>query len=85
VTTVEGERMPVPGTQNFARRKQKAYEDILGRTWKTETFEWDGTTVYSSVVNVFNGRDQVTLLRHYEGSTSGNRWETGVTSAILRY
>jgi YD repeat-containing protein len=70
VTTVEGERMPVPGTQNFARRKQRAYEDILGRTWKTETFEWDGTTVYSSVVNVFNGRDQVTLSRHYQGSTS---------------
>jgi hypothetical protein len=39
VTTVEGERVPVLGTQNCARQKQKAYEDVLWRMWKTETFE----------------------------------------------
>lgn len=50
VTTVEGERVPIPGTENFARRKQKVYQDILGRTWKTEAYEWDGTTVYATAV-----------------------------------
>ena len=39
VTTIEGERVPIPGTSNFARRKQKVYEDILGKTFKTETYE----------------------------------------------
>lgn len=33
-TTVEAERVPIPGTTNFARRKQKSYADILGQTFK---------------------------------------------------
>jgi hypothetical protein len=44
VTTIEGELVPRTDTSGSARRKQKAYSDILGRTWKTETFEWDGST-----------------------------------------
>ena len=74
-TTIEGERVPVPGTSSFARRKQKAYEDILGRAFKTETYEWDGTTVYSTAVNSFNGRDQVTQSRQYAGSTSSSTFQ----------
>jgi YD repeat-containing protein len=62
-TTVESERVPIPGTSNFARRKQKLYTDILGREFKTETFDWDGSTVYSSVVETYNGRDQVINTR----------------------
>jgi len=73
VTTVEGERVPIPGTENFARRKQKVYQDILGRTWKTEAYEWDGTTVYATAVNTFNGRDQVTRTREFAGSATNRQ------------
>jgi YD repeat-containing protein len=74
-TTIEAERVPVPGTSNFARRKQKVYEDILGRSFKTETFEWDGSTVYSTVMQSFNGRDQVTQSRQFAGSTSSTTYQ----------
>jgi YD repeat-containing protein len=69
VTTIESELVPIPGTSNFARRKQKAYTDILGRTFKTDTFAWDGSTVYSSVVETYNGRDQVINTRQSGDST----------------
>ncbi len=75
VTTVEGERVPIPGTENFARRKQKVYQDILGRTWKTEAYEWDGTTVYATAVNTFNGKDQVTRTREFAGSASSETFQ----------
>ncbi len=68
-TTVEAERVPIPGTSNFGRRKQKAYTDILGRDFKTETFEWDGTAVYSSIVHTYNGRDQITNTRQFGDAT----------------
>lgn len=45
--------------ENEARRIQKSYSDILGRTYKTETFKWNGTDLYTTTVNKFNGRDQV--------------------------
>jgi len=41
-----------------ARRKQKAYADIPGWTFKTETYEWKSTTVYSAVLNSFSERDR---------------------------
>ncbi|MEP7149084.1 MAG: VCBS repeat-containing protein [Acidobacteriota bacterium] len=69
VTTVESDRVPIPGTSNFGRRKQKGYADILGRDFKTETFDWDGTTVYSSVVHTYNGRDQIVNTRQSGDST----------------
>ncbi len=75
VTTIEGERVPRTDTTGTARRKQKVYEDILGRTFKSETFEWDGTTVYSSVLNTYNGRDQVTLARQFAGDTSSTTYQ----------
>jgi len=75
VTTIEGERVPIPGTENFARRKQKVYQDILGRTWKTEAYEWDGTTLYATAVNTFNGRDQVTRTREFAGSASSETFQ----------
>ncbi|HMO79954.1 MAG TPA: hypothetical protein PKD24_04115 [Pyrinomonadaceae bacterium] len=43
MTTVEGELVPRTDTTGNARRKQKAWQDILGRTWKTQTYEWDGS------------------------------------------
>jgi YD repeat-containing protein len=75
VTTVESELVPIPGTTNFARRKQKEHTDILGRAFKMETFEWNGMTIYSSIVNTYNGRDQVTLSRHYAGSTTSSTYQ----------
>ena len=46
-------------------RMQKAYSDILGRTFKTETY--NGGSVYSSAQNTFNARDQVINTTEYAG------------------
>ena len=67
VTTVQGELVPRTDTTGNARRTQKIYEDVLGRAYQTESYNWDGTTVYSTVVNSFNGRDQVVQSRQYAG------------------
>ncbi|MGQ0541957.1 MAG: RHS repeat domain-containing protein, partial [Blastocatellia bacterium] len=75
VTTIDGELVPRTDTSGNARRKQKSYADILGRTWKTETYEWNGTTVYSTVTSQFNGRDQVVESRQYAGSTSSQTYQ----------
>ncbi|HXM47489.1 MAG TPA: hypothetical protein VN956_06435 [Pyrinomonadaceae bacterium] len=48
-------------------RQQKIYSDVLGRQWKTEVLNWDGT-VYSTTVNTYNARDQVTLIRQFQGN-----------------
>jgi YD repeat-containing protein len=49
-------------------RQQKVYHDPLGRVAKTEIMNWDQTTVYSTTANVYNARDQVTLVRQYQGN-----------------
>jgi YD repeat-containing protein len=74
VVTVEGESVPVPGQSYSARRKQKIYSDILGRQNKTEIYEWNGTSVYTTTVNTFNGRDQITNTRQYAGTTSSTSY-----------
>ena len=51
-------------------RRQKVYSDVLGRTWKNEILNWDGT-VYSATTNSFNARDQVTLVRQWAGAENG--------------
>jgi YD repeat-containing protein len=69
VTIVQGELVPrddLP-TQN-ARRTQKIYEDILGRVYKTEVYNWDGASVYTTIVNTYNGRDQAVKSRQYAGA-----------------
>ncbi|MFM9903653.1 MAG: hypothetical protein ACKVQJ_03670 [Pyrinomonadaceae bacterium] len=75
VTTIEGPLVPRDDTSGNARRTQKVYEDILGRAFKTETYQWDGTTVYNTNVLTFNGRDQVTLSREYAGTTSSSTYQ----------
>jgi YD repeat-containing protein len=40
---------------------------VLGRTAKTEVLNWNGT-VYSTTANTFDARDQITLVRQYQGS-----------------
>jgi YD repeat-containing protein len=48
-------------------RRQKAFYDVLGRVSKTQTLNMDGT-VYSTTVNTYNGRDQVTRVREFKGA-----------------
>jgi YD repeat-containing protein len=48
-------------------RQQKIYSDVIGRTAKTEVLNWDGS-VYSTTVNTYNARDQVTLIRQFQGN-----------------
>jgi YD repeat-containing protein len=62
------------------RRQQKIYSDVLGRTVKVETLNWQGGSVYSAVVNTYNARDQVTQVRQYAGPEgSGTFQDTIVT------
>jgi hypothetical protein len=39
----------------------------LGRTVKAEVLNWQGGSVYSTTVHSYNARDQVTLVRQYQG------------------
>lgn len=80
VTTIRGEYATaynVAGTLTEGRKTQKVYEDILGRTKKVEQWDLDGSGAnpYSTVVNTFNGRDQVTLSRQYAGSDSSGTYQ----------
>ena len=74
ITTIESERVPY-GTSSFGRRKLKVYEDILGRSWKTESFDWDGSTVYSTQTQLFNGRNQAVRTRQYSGMDSSGTFQ----------
>lgn len=67
VTTMEGALVPRTDTTGNARRKTKSYADTLGRPFKTETFEWDGTTVYSTVLESYDGADRRVRTRQYAG------------------
>src|SRR6185369_1354443 len=62
------------------RRQQKIYSDVLGRTVKTEILNWQGGSVYSTIVNTYNARDQVTQVRQYAGPEgSGIYQDTSMT------
>jgi YD repeat-containing protein len=67
VVTTQGESVPIPGTTGTGRRTQKVYSDSLGRQWKTELLNWDGTG-YSTTEVTFNALDQATLVRQYQGN-----------------
>lgn len=49
------------------RRQQKIYFDILGRQVKTEVLNWQGGSVYATTVNTYNARDQIKVVRQYQG------------------
>ena len=76
VTTVEGELVPRTDTTGNARRKQKAWQDILGRTWKTQTYEWDGTTPYLTTEIAFNGRDQAVSIEQTDEDAEATQTTT---------
>jgi YD repeat-containing protein len=78
---------------NFAgaikKRQQKIYSDVFGRPWKTEVLNWDGSgpngtapnnSVYSTTINTYNVRDQLTNVKMYQGTeSSGAFQETTLT------
>lgn len=74
VTTIKGEvttAVDVSGSlQTTKRQTQKIHEDIIGRTVKTEIWDLDGvgTAPYSTVVNTYNARDQITSIIEYAGA-----------------
>jgi YD repeat-containing protein len=49
-------------------RQQKVYSDALGRPWRTEVLNWNGS-VYSTTTNTLNARDQVTNIRQTANAT----------------
>jgi YD repeat-containing protein len=49
------------------RRQQKIYSDVLGRVVKTEVLNWQNGAPYSTTVNTYNARDQVTQITEYAG------------------
>ncbi len=55
-------------------RRQKVYSDVLGRQWKTEVLNWDGS-VYATTAQTFNARDQVTLVRQYAGTDHSSTYQ----------
>jgi YD repeat-containing protein len=55
-------------------RQQKVYSEVLGRTAKTEVLNWD-SSVYSTTSNTYNARDQVTLVRQYQGSDNSSVYQ----------
>jgi YD repeat-containing protein len=72
VVTTKGELVPEPGTANTARRVQKVYSDSLGREWKTEVYNWDGATVYSTTTVKYDALDHVVRRRVYQGPATIN-------------
>jgi YD repeat-containing protein len=73
VVALQDEGTVVSGTPT--RRKQKIYSDVLGRTLKTESYEWDGTTVYATAKNTYDVLDQVTQIRQFAGDDSSSTYQ----------
>jgi YD repeat-containing protein len=48
-------------------RQQKVYSDALGRRWKTEVLNWDGS-VYSTTTAKYDALDRVVRARQYVGA-----------------
>jgi YD repeat-containing protein len=50
------------------RRQQKIYSDVLGRTVKSDVLSWQGGDTYSTIINNYNARDQVTRSRQFDSA-----------------
>jgi YD repeat-containing protein len=62
------------------RRQQKIYSDPLGRTVKTEVLNWEGGTPYSTTVNTYNARDQITQIRQWSGAEATGTFQDTIIS-----
>ena len=51
----------------LSKRQQKVFSDSLGRAYKNQTFNWDGS-IYSTSVTNYNARDQIKSVKVYQGS-----------------
>ena len=60
----------VTTTDSVSRRMRK-YRDVLGRDWKTEILNFD-ETVYTTIVNAYNARDQVISSKQYQGPATAD-------------
>ena len=69
VITVKDEGQTTGGS----RRTQKIFHDVMGRAVKTQVFEWNGTTVYSTTTNTYNVRDQITNIKLQVGETGAEQ------------
>ncbi len=58
-------------------RQQKVYGDVLGRVAKTEILQTVNniTSVYSTTANTYNARDQVMLVRQYQGADTSSVYQ----------
>ena len=65
VVTIQDEGQVNSGT--LQHRQQQVFNDVLGRTAKTQAFNWDGS-LYSTTTTKYNVRDQVTSLLEYQGA-----------------
>ncbi|HEY0765342.1 MAG TPA: PKD domain-containing protein, partial [Pyrinomonadaceae bacterium] len=72
---------------SIKKRQQKIYADVLGRSVKTETLNWDGTgpngtggTVYSATTMTYNARDLVTVVRQFAGPSSSTTFQETTSS-----
>jgi hypothetical protein len=57
-------------TDEMGRRREQNF-DILGRVWRERTYNWggsNGNNVYSTTINTYNTRDQVTRVREFQGA-----------------
>jgi hypothetical protein len=63
-------------TQTTKRRWQMSYEDPLGRTFKTEQWDLDGASLYTTIRNTFNDRDQLTKIEQFDGDVNGVHQDT---------
>jgi YD repeat-containing protein len=69
VTEIKGEQL------TEGRRTQKIYADILGREFKSEVLNWDGS-VYSTTKSVFNAADQAIEVKQFAGSETSSDFQT---------
>jgi YD repeat-containing protein len=86
ITTIKGPKVTgynQAGTLETTakRRMQRAYEDILGRTVKTEVWDFaenSPSTPYSRTETTYNARDQVTSVIEYD--IAANKSQTTTTT-----
>ena len=72
-TTDEGTVITNPNTglPETKKRQQKVFRDALGRVVKTQALNWENGTPYSTTINVYNARDQITSVKEYSGDANG--------------
>ncbi len=65
--TEKGALVPSPGTPGQGRRTRRAHSDVLGRAWKSEVLNWNGT-VYSATTTKYDALDRPLRVRRYAGA-----------------